>query len=253
MEKKKSKNFLMWVALGVGALITGTTAYFNFSHIFSPNIFNAAKYSVTVQELLDEDVAQNLVPGQEIPVEVSVSNQGEAPIMVRLQFFLDDTPTDVTNQENTLGWKFNMATVDEGNCLKYSSDDKAFYDIKSIPTKTINENGEEVVTTCKYLKSITYLGGGNVTDRETSEYTTDKSDWATVDPSKSTWNETKLASGQTGEKKTYKASKNMNLKVKVETIQSTTPGGEELDDVFESGYVDDVKEVWKDLNYPVEN
>lgn len=223
MEKKKSKTFLAWLALGVGALIISTMAYFYSSHSFDPNTFRAAKYSVTTQELLDESAAQNLEIGQEIPAEISVTNNGEVPIMVRMQFLIDGTAADVGKSANTPGWKFNMATSAEGNRLGYIKDEETLYDIQVIPPKS-----GETATTCKYLKSITYLGSDNIKSEETSEYTSDNSDWNKNDPSTATWSETEPTTGKTGKKKTYKASKGMNLKVKIETIQATTAWGKEI-------------------------
>lgn len=223
MEKKKSKTFLAWLALGVGALIISTMAYFYSSHSFDPNTFRAAKYSVTTQELLDESAAQNLEIGQEIPTEISVTNNGEVPIMVRMQFLIDGTAADVGDSANTPGWKFNMATSAEGNRLGYIKDEETLYDIQVIPPKS-----GETATTCKYLKSITYLGSDNIKSEETSEYTSDNSDWNKNDPSTATWSETEPTTGKTGKKKTYKASKGMNLKVKIETIQATTAWGKEI-------------------------
>lgn len=223
MEKKKSKTFLAWLALGVGALIISTMAYFYSSHSFDPNTFRAAKYSVTTQELLDESAAQNLEIGQEIPAEISVTNNGEVPIMVRMQFLIDGTAADVGKSANTPGWKFNMATSAEGNRLGYIKDEETLYDIQVIPPKS-----GETATTCKYLKSITYLGSDNIKSEETSEYTSDKSVWNNNDPSTATWSETEPTTGKTGKKKTYKASKGMNLKVKIETIQATTAWGKEI-------------------------
>lgn len=223
MEKKKSKTFLAWLALGVGALIISTMAYFYSSHSFDPNTFRAAKYSVTTQELLDESAAQNLEIGQEIPAEISVTNNGEVPIMVRMQFLIDGTAADVGKSANTPGWKFNMATSAEGNRLGYIKDEETLYDIQVIPPKS-----GESATTCKYLKSITYLGSDNIKSEETSEYTSDKSVWNNNDPSTATWSETEPTTGKTGKKKTYKASKGMNLKVKIETIQATTAWGKEI-------------------------
>lgn len=228
MEKKKSKTFLAWLSLGVGALIISTMAYFYSSHSFGPNTFRAAKYSVTTQELLDENAAQNLEVGQEIPAEISVTNNGEVPIMVRMQFLIDDEPVIVRDSANTPGWKFNMATAAEGNHLGYDGDTKIFYDIQIIPPKTIDENGEEKVTTCKYLKSITYLGSDNIKSEETSEYTSDESVWDKNDPSTATWDKAEPTTGKTGEKKSYKASKGMNLKVKIETLQATNTQGKEI-------------------------
>ena len=227
MEKKKSKTFLAWLALGVGALIISTMAYFYSSHSFGSNTFRAAKYSVTTQELLDESAAQNLEIGQEIPAEISVTNNGEVPIMVRMQFLIDGTPADVRYPKNTPGWKFNMASYTEGNYLGYIEEQGTLYDIQVIPPKS-----GETATTCKYLKSITYLGDG--TSQTTSGYTTDKSDWSTTSPSKATWSETEPTTGKTGEKKTYKASKGMNLKVKIETIQATDENGKEV--TIKTGY-----------------
>lgn len=221
MEKKKSKTFLAWLALGVGALIISTMAYFYSSHSFDSNTFRAAKYSVTTQELLDESAAQNLEIGQEIPAEISVTNNGEVPIMVRMQFLIDDTPVDVRYPKNTPGWKFNMATGAEGNRLGDIEDEGTLYDIQVIPAKS-----GETATTCKYLKSITYLGDG--TSQTTSGYTTDKSDWSTTSPSTATWSETEPTTGKTGEKKTYASNSNMNLKVKIETIQATDENGKEI-------------------------
>lgn len=223
MEKKKSKTFLAWLALGVGALIISTMAYFYSSHSFGPNTFRAAKYSVTTQELLDESAAQNLEIGQEIPAEISVTNNGEVPIMVRMQFLIDNKPADVRYSKNTPGWQFNMATVAEGNQLGYIKDEGTLYDIQVIPPKS-----GETATTFKYLKSITYLGSDNITSEETSEYTTDKSDWSTTSPSTATWDKAEPTTGKTGEKKTYKASKGMNLKVKIETLQATNTQGKEI-------------------------
>lgn len=223
MEKKKSKTFLAWLALGVGALIISTMAYFYSSHSFGPNTFRAAKYSVTTQELLDESAAQNLEIGQEIPAEISVTNNGEVPIMVRMQFLIDNKPADVRYSKNTPGWQFNMATVAEGNQLGYIKDEGTLYDIQVIPPKS-----GETATTFKYLKSITYLGSDNITSEETSEYTTDKSDWSTTSPSTATWDKAEPTTGKTGEKKTYKASKGMNLKVKIETLQATDENGKEI-------------------------
>lgn len=223
MEKKKSKTFLAWLALGVGALIISTMAYFYSSHSFDPNTFRAAKYSVTTQELLDESAAQNLEIGQEIPAEISVTNNGEVPIMVRMQFLIDGTAADVRDSANTPGWKFNMAPYTEGNYLAYIKEQGTLYDIQVIPPKS-----GETATTCKYLKSITYLGSDNIKSEETSEYTSDNSDWNKNDPSTSTWSETEPTTGKTGKKKTYKASKGMNLKVKIETIQATDENGKEI-------------------------
>ena len=90
MEKKKSKTFLAWLALGVGALIISTMAYFYSSHSFGPNIFRVAKYSVTTQELLDESAAQNLEVGQEIPAEISVTNNGEVPSYMTYKSYLQN-------------------------------------------------------------------------------------------------------------------------------------------------------------------
>lgn len=221
MEKKKSKIFLAWLALGVGALIISTMAYFYSSHSFGPNTFRAAKYSVTTQELLDESAAQNLEIGQEIPAEISVTNNGEVPIMVRMQFLIDGTAADVRKSANTPGWKFNMATGAEGNQLGYIKDEGTLYDIQVIPPKS-----GETATTCKYLKSITYLGDG--TSQTTSGYTTDESDWSTTSPSAATWSETEPTTGKTGEKKTYVSNANMNLKVKIETLQATNTQGKEI-------------------------
>lgn len=198
-------------------------AYFYSSHSFDPNTFRAAKYSVTTQELLDESAAQNLEIGQEIPAEISVTNNGEVPIMVRMQFLIDGTAADVGKSANTPGWKFNMATSAEGNRLGYIKDEETLYDIQVIPPKS-----GETATTCKYLKSITYLGSDNIKSEETSEYTSDKSVWNNNDPSTATWSETEPTTGKTGKKKTYKASKGMNLKVKIETIQATTAWGKEI-------------------------
>lgn len=223
MEKKKSKTFLAWLALGVGALIISTMAYFYSSHSFDPNTFRAAKYSVTTQELLDESAAQNLEIGQEIPAEISVTNNGEVPIMVRMQFLIDGTPADVRYPKNTPGWKFNMASYTEGNYLAYIEEQGTLYDIQVIPPKS-----GETATTCKYLKSITYLGSDNIKSEETSEYTSDESVWDKSDPSTATWSETEPTTGKTGKKKTYKASKGMNLKVKIETIQATDENGKEI-------------------------
>ena len=223
MEKKKSKTFLAWLALGVGALIISTMAYFYSSHSFGPNTFRAAKYSVTTQELLDESAAQNLEIGQEIPAEISVTNNGEVPIMVRMQFLIDGTAADVRDSANTPGWKFNMAPYTEGNYLAYIKEQGTLYDIQVIPPKS-----GETATTCKYLKSITYLGSDNIKSEETSEYTSDESVWDKSDPSTSTWSETEPTTGKTGKKKTYKASKGMNLKVKIETIQATDENGKEI-------------------------
>ena len=223
MKKNKTKNFLAWLILGVSILIIGTMAYFSSSHSFGPNVFKAAKYSVTTQELLDESAAQNLEIGQEIPAEISVTNNGEVPIMVRMQFLIDGTPADVGKSANTPGWKFNMATSAEGNRLGYIKDEETLYDIQVIPPKS-----GETATTCKYLKSITYLGSDNIKSEETSEYTSDKSVWNNNDPSTATWSETEPTTGKTGKKKTYKASKGMNLKVKIETIQATTAWGKEI-------------------------
>lgn len=196
-------------------------AYFYSFHSFDSNTFRAAKYSVTTQELLDESAAQNLEVGQEIPAEISVTNNGEVPIMVRMQFLIDDTPVDVRYPKNTPGWKFNMAPYTEGNHLAYTPEEGTLYDIQVIPAKS-----GETATTCKYLKSITYLGDG--TSQTTSGYTTDKSDWSTTSPSKATWDKAEPTTGKTGEKKTYKASKGMNLKVKIETIQATDENGKEI-------------------------
>ncbi len=223
MKKNKTKNFLAWLILGVSILIIGTMAYFSSSHSFGPNVFKAAKYSVTTQELLDESAAQNLEIGQEIPAEISVTNNGEVPIMVRMQFLIDGTAADVGKSANTPGWKFNMATSAEGNRLGYIKDEETLYDIQVIPPKS-----GETATTCKYLKSITYLGSDNIKSEETSEYTSDKSVWNNNDPSTATWSETEPTTGKTGKKKTYKASKGMNLKVKIETIQATTAWGKEI-------------------------
>ena len=227
MKKNKTKNFLAWLILGVSILIIGTTAYFSSSHSFGPNVFKAAQYSVTTQELLNEETAKSLVPGKEIPAEVSVTNNGEVPIMVRMQFLIDDKPVIVRDSANTPGWKFNMATGAEGNHLGYDGDTKIFYDIQIIPPKTIDENGEEKVTTCKYLKSITYLGDG--TSQTTSGYTTDESDWSTTSPSTATWTETEPTTGKTGEKGTYASNMSMNLKVKIETLQATDAKGKSLE------------------------
>lgn len=224
MEKKKSKTFLAWLALGVGALIISTMAYFYSSHSFGPNTFRVAKYSVTTQELLDESAAQNLEFGQEIPAEISVTNNGEVPIMVRMQFLIDDKPADVRDSKNTPGWQFNMATGAEGNQLAYIPEEGTLegtlYDIQVIPAKS-----GETATTCKYLKSITYLGG---TSQTTSGYTTDKSDWSTTSPSTATWDKAEPTTGKTGEKKTYSSNMSMNLKVKIETIQATDENGKEI-------------------------
>lgn len=217
MEKKKSKTFLAWLALGVGALIISTMAYFYSSHSFGPNTFRAAKYSVTTQELLDESAAQNLEIGQEIPAEISVTNNGEVPIMVRMQFLIDNKPADVRYSKNTPGWQFNMATGAEGNHLAYSPEVGTLYDIQVIPAKS-----GETATTCKYLKSITYLG------QNTTAYTSDESDWNKNDPSTATWSKTEPTTGKTGEKKTYVSNANMNLKVKIETLQATDKNGEEI-------------------------
>lgn len=198
-------------------------AYFYSSHSFDPNTFRAAKYSVTTQELLDESAAQNLEIGQEIPAEISVTNNGEVPIMVRMQFLIDGTAADVRDSANTPGWKFNMAPYTEGNYLAYIKEQGTLYDIQVIPPKS-----GETATTCKYLKSITYLGSDNIKSEETSEYTSDNSDWNKNDPSTSTWSETEPTTGKTGKKKTYKASKGMNLKVKIETIQATDENGKEI-------------------------
>lgn len=221
MEKKKSKTFLAWLALGVGALIISTMAYFYSSHSFGPNTFRVAKYSVTTQELLDESAAQNLEFGQEIPAEISVTNNGEVPIMVRMQFLIDDKPADVRDSKNTPGWQFNMATGAEGNQLAYIPEEGTLYDIQVIPPKS-----GETATTCKYLKSITYLGDG--TSQTTSGYTTDKSDWSTTSPSTATWDKAEPTTGKTGEKKTYSSNMSMNLKVKIETIQATDENGKEI-------------------------
>ena len=221
MEKKKSKTFLAWLALGVGALIISTMAYFYSSHSFGPNTFRVAKYSVTTQELLDESAAQNLEFGQEIPAEISVTNNGEVPIMVRMQFLIDDEPADVRYSTNTPGWQFNMATGAEGNQLAYIPEEGTLYDIQVIPPKS-----GETATTCKYLKSITYLGDG--TSQTTSGYTTDKSDWSTTSPSTATWDKAEPTTGKTGEKKTYSSNMSMNLKVKIETLQATTAWGKEI-------------------------
>lgn len=229
MEKKKSKTFLAWLALGVGALIISTMAYFYSSHSFGSNTFRAAKYSVTTQELLDESAAQNLEIGQEIPAEISVTNNGEVPIMVRMQFLIDGTPADVRYPKNTPGWKFNMASYTEGNYLGYIEEQGTLYDIQVIPPKS-----GETATTCKYLKSITYLGSDNIKSEETSEYTSDESVWDKNDPSTATWSETEPTTGKTGEKKSYKASKGMNLKVKIETIQATDENGKEV--TIKTGY-----------------
>ena len=229
MEKKKSKTFLAWLALGVGALIISTMAYFYSSHSFGPNTFRAAKYSVTTQELLDESAAQNLEIGQEIPAEISVTNNGEVPIMVRMQFLIDGTPADVRYPKNTPGWKFNMASYTEGNYLGYIEEQGTLYDIQVIPPKS-----GETATTCKYLKSITYLGSDNIKSEETSEYTSDNSVWNKNDPSTATWSETEPTTGKTGEKKTYASNSNMNLKVKIETIQATDENGKEV--TIKTGY-----------------
>lgn len=251
MEKKKSKTFLAWLALGVGALIISTMAYFYSSHSFGPNTFRAAKYSVTTQELLDESAAQNLEIGQEIPAEISVTNNGEVPIMVRMQFLIDDEPVIVRDSANTPGWKFNMATGAEGNHLGYDGDTKIFYDIQIIPPKTIDENGEEKVTTCKYLKSITYLGSDNIKSEETSEYTSDKSVGNKSDPSTATWSETEPTTGKTGKKKTYKASKGMNLKVKIETLQATDAQGKSLE-LYDGAGPLTMMRYWEALGYSLD-
>ncbi len=196
-------------------------AYFSSSHSFGPNVFKAAKYSVTTQELLNEETAKSLVPGKEIPAEVSVTNNGEVPIMVRMQFLIDDKPVDVRRSTNTPGWKFNMATGAEGNQLGYITEEGALYDIQVIPAKS-----GETATTCKYLKSITYLGDG--TSQTTSGYTTDESDWSTTSPSTATWTETEPTTGKTGEKGTYASNMSMNLKVKIETLQATSAQGKEI-------------------------
>ena len=143
--------------------------------------------------------------------------------MVRMQFLIDGTAADVGKSANTPGWKFNMATSAEGNRLGYIKDEETLYDIQVIPPKS-----GETATTCKYLKSITYLGSDNIKSEETSEYTSDKSVWNNNDPSTATWSETEPTTGKTGKKKTYKASKGMNLKVKIETIQATTAWGKEI-------------------------
>lgn len=219
MKKKKSKTFLALLGLGVSALIIGTMAYFYSSYSFDSNVFRTAKYSVTTQELLDENAAQNLTIGQEIPAEISVTNNGEVPIMVRMQFLIDDEPADVRDSANTPGWKFNMASYTEGNYLAYVKELGTLYDIQVIPPKS-----GETATTCKYLKSITYLGNG----QETSDYTTDNSDWNNTSPSEATWGRAEPTTGKTGEKKTYVSNANMNLKVKIETIQATDKNGEEI-------------------------
>lgn len=228
-------------------LIGATVAYFYSKHAFEADEFKTMKYSVTTQQLISSDDMHNLVPGKTIPAEISVSNLGEVPLLMRIQYILNGEPMDIENV-SVPGWNFGFAVGTQGNNCKYSDEDKAFYNIVVLPAKKVSDSGKETVSTFKHLKSITYTGEG--ISGNTSEYITEYD--REKDKESQNWSATKPATGQKGVKQVCGVTMNMDLKVKVETLQAIDENGEEIDLKWHHD-VDYARDWWHKLDYPIDN
>lgn len=228
-KKQMSNKKKFWIgmsSLAAIGIITATIAYFQASHNFENN-FVASSYNVTIKQILDQNAASKVSPGQEIEATVSVKNEGTGPILARIKYVpgtMKDGTIDWKTDEKSgneigldlselkkEGWK---ADFDENNFEKGT--DGYYYYKGSIA------NG----TTVTHLNSITLLEGEN--DYKKSEQYLEKKgseNWVNKPE-----NEEMPYGSSYGEKATITSSEKtpIYMKAVVETIQATKKDGTEL-------------------------
>lgn len=246
-KKHMSNKKKFWVgmsALAAVGAITATVAYFQSSHQFV-NEFHTPRYSIVTQELFDKEAAANVYPGETVEADVSVTNTGDMPVLVRIKYIEKDTeaygdkgyPEDVVSLASAKG--INLNTLSDGWTVNYDS----------------NNNFEFVeLDGCYYYKGILKGSGGGKIGPEniaahidslqivsTYNSTSDSYDYRDSNNKWSTATGTGTRESNTGENITTSqndsALEDVNVKVVVETIQATNKLGNELTGMDTAGRV----------------
>lgn len=237
-KKQMSNKKKFWVgmsALAAVGAITATVAWFTSSHQFV-NEFHTPRYSIVTQELFNKEAAANVYPGETVEADVSVTNTGDMPVLVRIKYIKKDTvtygdkgyPEDVAGLDSATG--INLGTLSDGWTVNYDGNNKFEF---------VASDG------CYYYKGILKgSGGGEITPENIAahidslqivsdyNYTNDTYDYRDSNNAWSSASGTGTRESNTGEKITTSQSdsalKDVNVKAVVETIQATDQSGNEL-------------------------
>lgn len=262
-KKQMSNKKKFWVgmsALAAVGAITATVAWFTSSHQFV-NEFHTPRYSIVTQELFDKEAAANVYPGETVEADVSVTNTGDMPVLVRIKYIKKDTeaygdkgyPEDVAGLASAKG--VNLDNIkDDGWTINYDGTDKfEFVHDKS-------ENGEDLPTGSYYYKGILKGSGGKAAAAENIAAHIDSLQIASTYNSttnfysyrsgKDQWSEPSQEDNEisnTGKRITTSQNdvlKDLNVKAVVETIQATDKSGNELTNMDTAQKVHD---AWANL------
>lgn len=243
-KKHMSNKKKFWVgmsALAAVGVITATVAYFTTSHDFVNNYKNGG-YSVEVRDIINEQEADEMYPGQTINTDVTVENTGATPLLTRISYInmededsngkgieLSQYPTATTLLKLTAGGTGSDKFV-------YNSTDGCYY-YKGVLTNTTGA--------VQHLDSVTYQG--NTVSGTDAEYQTEYKTAKDAD----TWGDGTGLDYKFGTKNT--ASFNnvehpYKFQAKVETVQATDKNGELLTDgALASKTAAELKQYWTDM------
>lgn len=117
--KKKIFSLCLVLALAATAVVGGTLAYFTDTDE-AANIFTTGNVDITLEEVFKEETAK-LMPGIDIPKEITVKNTGSEAAYVRIHLavpsMLDSGSEDQPQfaaYNNTLHWNFSKDSCQEG-------------------------------------------------------------------------------------------------------------------------------------------
>lgn len=222
-KKHMSNKKKFWVgmsALAAVGAITATVAYFQTNHGFA-NSYISPNYSVTVKQVFDQAEASDAFPGKTIDTNISVENNGSAPVLARITYVAGssdggeiswrDGETGMDLENNLAkGWTAGFNT---GTKFERDTTDGSYYYVGVLDEKEI----------AAHLKSLTLEKNaydGNNTSESNIYFT--GTEW-----------KGELGDGETqkGSGKTFDAGTNpMYIKAVVETVQATGIDGKRLTD-----------------------
>ena len=146
-KKKSKKSLIAIISLVFLGLIGGTVAYYQTRDTFS-NVFNSGKYVITTEETFESP--PNWTPGDTVPKEVTVINEGNVDAAVKVCF--EEKWEDVNGNELPIvGWDDIPISIldfnsDYRSYWKKACDDNCYYYYKALKPNEETETILESVT-----------------------------------------------------------------------------------------------------------
>lgn len=243
-KKQMSNKKKFWVgmsALAAVGVITATVAYFTTSHEFN-NSYKNGGYSVEVRDIINEQEADKMYPGQTINTDVTVDNTGATPLLTRISYIDMENPDSngkgiELSQYPTATTLLKLTAGGNGsNKFVYNSTDGCYY-YQGVLTNTTDP--------VQHLDSVTYQG--NAISGTDAEYVTDYKTAKDAD----TWGDGEGLDYTFGTRNTANfnsVERQYIFQAKVETVQATDENGDLLTDGdLASKTADELKGYWTNM------